>query len=222
VSSCSHDLHDLGGYALDGLEPSEVEDVEARLVTCPGCRAELEELRGAAALLAVGRLASPPVPARVRERVIADAALRRARRRWAVVAAGVAAAAAAVGVVLGWQLGPATPPEVAVPVTATDPYTATGWVTYTAEDGRPALRLEVVGLDPLSAPAVYEVWLSTRDGEVLSVGRIDQVTDPLDLVVEVDGPWSRYRSMWVTAEPDRLDPGHDGPTVLSAPVPRTG
>jgi hypothetical protein len=42
----------LGAYCLDAVDPDEREAVEAHLPTCPRCRAEVEELREVAALLA--------------------------------------------------------------------------------------------------------------------------------------------------------------------------
>lgn len=72
----THDeLRELApAYALGALEPRERGAVEAHVASCPGCRAEVSELREVAALLA---LAAPSVDAArlsaLRTRVVADA-----------------------------------------------------------------------------------------------------------------------------------------------------
>jgi anti-sigma-K factor RskA len=103
-------MHDLvGAYALDALEPQEVDAFELHLAECPKCRAELREHRETAALLAH---AGAPAPAGVWDRIAAelgDAApigagtvfpIGRARRpglrRFAIAAAAVAAGVIAI------------------------------------------------------------------------------------------------------------------------------
>lgn len=49
----------LGVYALDALDPEEVEVVEAHLVDCPRCRAEVAEHREAASLLSFSGAEAP-------------------------------------------------------------------------------------------------------------------------------------------------------------------
>lgn len=50
----------LGVYALDAVDPDEAFAVEAHLVQCPQCRAEVEEHRSVAALLGNVGAAAPP------------------------------------------------------------------------------------------------------------------------------------------------------------------
>ncbi|MBS4754472.1 anti-sigma factor [Nocardioides sp. zg-ZUI104] len=55
------DVHALSGpYALDALEPAEMDRFEAHLQRCTDCRAEVDSLREAAALLATDEVAPPP------------------------------------------------------------------------------------------------------------------------------------------------------------------
>ena len=65
------DIHALvGAYAIDALEPSERTSFEEHLATCADCRAEVQSLREAAALLAETSAVEPP-PA-LRERLLDD------------------------------------------------------------------------------------------------------------------------------------------------------
>jgi anti-sigma factor RsiW len=50
----------LGAYALDALEPTEAQSVELHVRECPRCRAEVEEYRETAAMLAFGGIDAPP------------------------------------------------------------------------------------------------------------------------------------------------------------------
>jgi len=63
---------DLVLYALNALEGQGRADLEKHLATCSACRAELEQLRGDGALLALSTLGPKP-PARARQRLL-DAA----------------------------------------------------------------------------------------------------------------------------------------------------
>lgn len=110
----------LGAYALDAVDPAERDLVDAHLVTCARCRAEVAAHREVAAMIAFAgdpapegvwqRIAgtldeAPPRLALPAEATVLGAAPSR-RRRWSLPAAAVAlAAAAAVVAVLGVQLG---------------------------------------------------------------------------------------------------------------------
>src|SRR5437660_6508581 len=112
----------LALHSLDALEVSEARDLEEHLNTCPECRAEMTELRDAAALLAHAATPAEPraeVRDRIRARVTAQreppsaSAARvlplqpRARRNlWAIalrLAAGMAFVALLVGVIVLWR-----------------------------------------------------------------------------------------------------------------------
>jgi hypothetical protein len=116
----------LGAYALDAVEPDEAAVIEAHLVECPRCTAELAQHREVAALLAnAGSDASvelwdkiaarldppgePPPAATVLDAALADAlprriSERRRRARWSATGA-LAAIAAAVIALLALQVG---------------------------------------------------------------------------------------------------------------------
>jgi hypothetical protein len=114
----------LGAFALDAVDADEAEAIEAHLVTCPRCSAEVREHREVASLLAYSgssapagmweRLApmldeAPPASAApvlgLGNRVAAREAGRRPRRRVGLVSAVAAAALfAGVGTMGGVQL----------------------------------------------------------------------------------------------------------------------
>jgi anti-sigma factor RsiW len=50
----------LGAFALDALDPAEADAVDLHLRDCPRCRAEVEEYRETAAMLAFGGVSAPP------------------------------------------------------------------------------------------------------------------------------------------------------------------
>ena len=60
---------DLALYALNALEGEDRKNLEQHLATCNGCRAELEQLRGDGALLALSTLGPRP-PQRARQRLL--------------------------------------------------------------------------------------------------------------------------------------------------------
>jgi hypothetical protein len=113
----------LGAYALDAVDDDERDLVERHLLTCPRCRAEVEEHREVAALLAhdgstappqlwdriAGSLDSAPPAIQLAPHPVPpvdELAARRARRAgWATRAAVAVAAVAAIAVaVLGVQV----------------------------------------------------------------------------------------------------------------------
>jgi len=94
----------LGAYALDALDPTEADAVDLHLRECPRCRAEVEEYRETAAMLAYGGIDAPPgvwekIQAALEE---APPKLELARvvpirpSRWQTLGAKLAAAAAVV------------------------------------------------------------------------------------------------------------------------------
>lgn len=60
---------DLALYALNALQGEERDSLEQHLATCPGCRLELEQLRGDGALLALSTMGPRP-PQQARQRLL--------------------------------------------------------------------------------------------------------------------------------------------------------
>jgi anti-sigma factor RsiW len=105
------ELHDLtAAYALDALDPHEVEEYEAHLATCERCRAELAQFAPTTAALAYAVTPKDP-PAELRDRILAAAradrpnvvplrprAARAGTRALVAVAAVAACAAVGLGI----------------------------------------------------------------------------------------------------------------------------
>jgi anti-sigma factor RsiW len=70
----SADLHlNIGGYALDALDPADRAAFEAHLAACPSCRNELAGMAETTGLLAASQRVTPP--ARLRSNVLAAIAI---------------------------------------------------------------------------------------------------------------------------------------------------
>jgi hypothetical protein len=108
---------------------------------------------------------------------------------------------------------------VAVPLESTEPFTAAGSATFRAEADAVRVHLEVEGLEPLDPPGVYEAWLYTTDGRILSIGQLTGEEGTFSGELTARGSLEGFRTFWITAEPDARDPAHDGDTVLRGPVP---
>jgi anti-sigma-K factor RskA len=113
----------LGAYALDALEPGERAQVEQYLETNPRARAEVDDLRETAAVLAAAPVSDTTAPPELWQRIVADVesddappiddgaadelAARRGRRvsrRTVWLTSALAAAAAIVAAVLAVQV----------------------------------------------------------------------------------------------------------------------
>jgi anti-sigma-K factor RskA len=193
------DIHALAGaYALDALDDIERAAFDRHLRECEACRAETDELRETASLLADGLWSAPPpamrddVLARISETrqlpATPPAALRRRprRMRWAVAAAAVVAAVAAgtaVYVVQDYRVrhdqSTAVAEQVRSVVTAPDvvwreqPLASGGTVRVATSQLRNA---GIIQLDATYAPAdgrVYQLW-QIRSGVPASAGTLGE------------------------------------------------
>jgi anti-sigma factor RsiW len=105
------DLHELtAGYALDALDPDELERYEAHLATCEPCRDELQGFWRVSASLARAA-GGPQPPASLRGRILEQAHSERPkvvplRRRFTLPVLLPAAVAAAAAIAIGiWAVG---------------------------------------------------------------------------------------------------------------------
>lgn len=118
----THEIHALSGaYAVDALDADERARFEEHLASCPTCQDEVASLQEATALL--GAVEETPLPAGLRDRVLADIKTvrplppvgggtlpdlpnlteRRRRPRWSGLVSIAAAAALVVGGVVVWE-----------------------------------------------------------------------------------------------------------------------
>ncbi|WP_244930532.1 anti-sigma factor [Nocardioides sp. W7] len=183
------DIHALSGaYAVDALDDLERAQFERHLADCPTCRAEVDSLREAGALMAETVAEEPP--AGLRDRVLADIATvrplppivpevtRRPARRWfpGLLAAAAVVTALGVGaaVVQPWE-DESSQTEISAVDRIQAAEDAESW-TEEFEDGSTATLYRSVSLnqavmvteDMADAPSgrVYEVWLQHDDDMV--------------------------------------------------------
>jgi anti-sigma-K factor RskA len=172
-----HDPHaDLAGYLLGRLDPEERERFQRHVVTCPTCRAQLDELSALPRLLE--RAAEPfEVPGGLEARTLSaiereaapDSGARRARRLRLAAVASVAAAVA-VALVLGIQIGRSQTAGVSSPGgqgnlemrevlrSAADP-TRTASAEVRDAGLERLIYLRTRDLRPLPRGGYYELWL---------------------------------------------------------------
>jgi anti-sigma-K factor RskA len=150
------DAHDLtAAYALDALDPDQVEAYERHLSQCEECREQLAELNETATALAFATVAPAP-PARLRTSILDAAAAERTnvvpllRRRWVARGLAVAAAAAACIVVgLAVSLSRSSQANMVASLVLGPNRTAT---------------LHIAGLSPAPSGKTYEAWVIPKGG----------------------------------------------------------
>ncbi len=219
--TCEHDVHAIAALVLGGLDADEATKVRAQVEGCENCRREHDEIAGLPRLLERARSEVTPVPMRVRDRVLTASVRRRERRRWIALTVAASLAVGAAGVAVGRQLAPA--PAATMALEAGEEFIAEGSATFRGDNGTVVVHLIAEGLGPLSEPAAYEAWLYRTDGRIVSIGQLDIGDDGVvDVELQTYGSLDDFALFWVTAEPDRRDPAHEGPTVLRSSVPRLG
>ncbi|MEZ5092728.1 anti-sigma factor domain-containing protein [Nocardioides sp.] len=212
------DLHALSGaYAVDALDDVERARFERHLAECEDCRAEVQSLREAAALLADDTAAAPPPG--LRDRVLADIATvrplppvvphgaSRLRRRWLPLLVA-AAVLAVLGVGLAaWQPWTSSAPTLtaadrvlsagdAQAVRLSFPDGSTATLTRSVSEGRAVIT--TTDMAPPPAGKVYELWLQHPDGHMAPAGLMPVRPDQ---TVLLDGDASAAVGAGITVEP---------------------
>ena len=242
------DIHALSGaYAIDALDDLERAEFERHLAECAECRAEVDSLREAAAVL--GESAATPPPDELRARVLAGiatvrplppvvdpAATRPAEstsrwRRWrpaALVAAAAVIAAVGAGVVVTepWD-DPTSQPQLSAVdrVLAADDAEA---YTRTFADGSSAtltrsksLNRAVLTTQDMAPPPpgkVYELWL---DHEGIGMVPAGLMPPQADATILLEGDPGTARGAGITIEPAGGSKKPTGETVALIPFEKT-
>jgi anti-sigma-K factor RskA len=193
----------LGAYALDAVDPDERRQVEAFLETSPRARAEVDQHREVAALLAFG--GGEEAPAGLWDRIAASLEerapepgpelakvlpMKRSKRRWWLggLAAAAVAAIAALSVALVASNNEAKNQSEAIAAAYNDAKanTANKTIEMKAPDGRTATAVvEPSGLaylDGRTLPAlpsdkVYQLWAVPAQGAPVSLGLVGSRPD---------------------------------------------
>ena len=211
-------------------------DESVHLAECPGCSAEIDELRHVAELGAEtqGLRALPPPPERVWAGIEAatTAPVRRLPQRrvrsWRlpVLAAAAAAVFAIAGTVVVQQLTdrPAEPPVTAnPPVTAKASLSRLGNAPATAEGSAQVLDGDRLRLNVRNLPLTngyYEVWLIDPDNtkKMMAMGNLSAAAlsgaDDVVLPLPPGADLNRYRLVDVSAEANDGDAAHSGKSLL--------
>ena len=224
----------LAPVALGAAEPAEVARVEAHADGCAECRAELQELREDAAVLALSVPLEEP-PARLKRSLMATVrreaaaaqatapARPRARRRWrlrgwpALAAAACAVALALVGLNVALLVGsdddaPADPALVALDARGTGGLAAR--VLLLPEHDRAIVTLE--GARRLGATEGYELWV-LADGHARSAGFL--VAEGPARASLVASGLRDAEALAVTREPHANTRAPSGPPLVRIPMP---
>jgi anti-sigma-K factor RskA len=208
----------LGPYVLDALEPAERAAYESHLRVCGACRAEVADLRPAAAALADRPLAPPP---ELRARVLRIAAgtqpVRRpgprvSRRRLAVVAAAAAViVAVGGGVVVSQRDQPMTAEQVfaAADVRTHDMPTTMGEVRVAMSHEMHMVAVDGSAMTDPGAGMAYQVWWSAP-GHTEPVAMFQEAESVVVPVGEGD--------LLITMEPMTGSSKPSAPPLLSMPV----
>ena len=223
----------LGAYALDALDPAEADAVDVHLRDCPRCRAEVEEFREAAAMLAFGGVTAPPgvwerIQASLEE---APPELELARvvpigaSRWQTAGAKLAAAAAVVISLIALSVSIARDrsdetssiaDEIAVAVVDPDAVNV-----HLASEGRGSADVVLLdgkaylvkhSLPPLAEGETYQLWGQQGDTKV-SLAVLGNA--PEQSVLPLGG---RYEALAITAEKSPGVVSSSNPAVVAGLV----
>jgi hypothetical protein len=214
----SSDIHALSGaYAVDALDDIERAQFERHLAECDSCRAEVDSLREASAMLAETAAVAPP--AALRDRVLAGietvrplppvvpvTAERRRRRFPALVAAAAVVTMVGVGgaVWQPWSDDTSQSPSAADRVLS-DPAATTeevrltggGVVTLTRSDKYDAAVVQTQDLPKLRADEVYALWLQ-HDTDMVPAG---VMTGAESVPIVLEGDAATADGAGITVEP---------------------
>lgn len=202
----------LGSLALGHLSPEEEGTVLAHVDGCPGCRAELAELRQVAAVLPLAdaeRLDQTPVPpADLGDRIVARVrqereAIRREGRRQSLTRT-VAAIGAAAAILLVFIVTPRGSEGERVSFSDEPP----GVVAEAALTERPWGIEVALDVEGLPQGETYRVWLRRDDGEREPAGSFRGADRPLHVVLAAAIPRSATVGVGVSDA--------DGETVMYA------
>ncbi len=197
-------IHDLSAaYALDALEPEELDAFEEHLATCESCRQAVADFGSVAAELALaGTPASPPPE--LRDRILDAARAERPnvvplRPRWQRPLVAVAAIAVCAALVLGlWNVSlhnqlSSSKNEALTRV----PVTGASGSMVVSSNGSAALVLD--SLDAAPPGKTYEAWVIRGSNAPVPAGLFRG--GPGTTFVPIEGSVKRGSVVAVTVEP---------------------
>jgi anti-sigma-K factor RskA len=227
-----------GSYVLGAMPDDEAIGFAAHLEQCAACRAEVEDLEPAAAVLPAS-VTPFAAPAAIGDHVLADVrreaqllaaagegadrvpeapparAGRRAWYRWPAPA--LVTAALLVGLVVGLGVAGVLGGNDTRTITATASGPAAGaQARLVMDDGRAVLTAS--HLPQPGAGKVYEVWLKPPGGDPQPTQSLFSPRANGDASVAVPAAAKQMEAVLVTVEPDGGSDTPSGPPVLSARI----
>lgn len=200
------DPHDLtAAYALDALDPNEVEVYERHLSQCEECREQLAELNETAANLAYASVAPTP-PERLRASILDAAAAERSnvvpllRRRW--VARGLAVAAAAAACIV-----------VGLAVSLSQSSNTRTFALMIGPDR--TATLHITGLSAAASGKTYEAWVIPAGHSPRPAGLFP---GGASTTVRLHGTVPKHAVVAVTVEPASGSPQPTSKPIYSTPT----
>ncbi|UUW90747.1 anti-sigma factor [Pimelobacter simplex] len=226
-----HDHTLSGAYAVDALDADERARFEAHLSHCPDCRAEVDSLREAAALLGLGDEVAPPpalrddvlagidrirpLPPLTREPATVTPLFRRLPTLLTAAAAVVLLLGVGLAVLRPWSDDPgAQPPTAADRILAAADAThveksfpdgSQATIVLSRSQGKALIRTK--DMAPAPDGKVYELWLQTPAGKMVRAGLMP---DEPDTTYILDGDAAEATGVGITVEPDG---GSEQPTT---------
>ncbi|MFJ9313632.1 anti-sigma factor domain-containing protein [Pimelobacter simplex] len=226
-----HDHALSGAYAVDALDADERARFETHLSQCADCRAEVDSLREAAALLGIADEVGPPpalrddvlagidrirpLPPLTREPATVTPLFRRLPTLLAAAAAVVLLLGVGLAVLRPWSGDPgSTPPTEADKILAAGDAThvekafpdgSQATIVLSRSQGKALIRTK--DMAPAPDGKVYELWLQTPAGKMIPAGLMP---DESDTTYVLDGDAAEATGVGITVEPDG---GSEQPTT---------
>lgn len=226
-----HDHALSGAYAVDALDADERARFETHLSQCADCRAEVDSLREAAALLGIADEVAPPpalrddvlagierirpLPPLTREPATVTPLFRRLPTLLAAAAAVVLLLGVGLAVLRPWSGDPgSTPPTEADKILAAGDAThvekafpdgSQATIVLSRSQGKALIRTK--DMAPAPDGKVYELWLQTPAGKMIPAGLMP---DESDTTYVLDGDAAEATGVGITVEPDG---GSEQPTT---------
>jgi anti-sigma-K factor RskA len=233
---CEDVHHNLGAFALGGLEPEEEDEVRRHLAFCPNCQGELGELEEVShqALRAAPPLADPPVylknkilsVVRAEEQPSSNEELSSSRdfrlkyRRFLLMPSVAAAALVAV-VTLGVFVSlHAQSPVATIQLTPAENEEYWGVAElHPQPSGNQQVELKLNDLDELGPESFYEAWFASGE-KYISAGTFTTIgSGETDVWLSVPPQARNYPTLLITEQPATGDPTPTKEVVLKGDMP---
>jgi anti-sigma-K factor RskA len=232
---CEDVHHNLGAFALGGLEPEEEDEVRRHLAFCSSCQGELEELEEVSqALKAAPPLPDPPVylknkilsVVRAEEQPSSNEELSSSRdfrlkyRRFLLmpsVAAAALVAVVALGVFVSLH---AQSPVATIQLTPAENEEYWGVAElHPQPSGNQQVELKLNNLDEPRPNSYYEAWFTSGDKYISAGTFTTRGSGQTDVWLSAPPQVRNYPTLLITEQPATGDPTPTKEVVLKGDMP---